>query len=108
MAFGASLHAGATRSNLLVVSPYFVPGKEGVEFLARREHDGVSVQVLTNSLAATDVWLVHAGYMKYRRPLLREGVRLFELRPEAAGAQGARASKAIFPSGRVHTEDVRV
>ena len=53
-----------------------------------------------NSLAATDVWLVHAGYIKYRRPLLREGVRLFELRPEAAGATGARASKAIFGSSR--------
>ncbi|HEV2671949.1 MAG TPA: phospholipase D-like domain-containing protein, partial [Gemmatimonadales bacterium] len=93
-----SPHASATRSNLLVVSPYFVPGKEGVEFLGRRERDGVTVAVLTNSLAATDVWLVHAGYMKYRRPLLREGVRLFELRPEAAGggAKHARATKA-FP-----------
>jgi len=91
-----SPHASAARSNLLVVSPYFVPGKEGVEFLGRRERDGVTVAVLTNSLAATDVWLVHAGYMKYRRPLLREGVRLFELRPEAAGAKRARATKA-FP-----------
>jgi putative cardiolipin synthase len=95
---GAQLspHAGAARSDLLVVSPYFVPGKEGVAFLAQRERDGVSVQVLTNSLAATDVWLVHAGYMKYRRPLLRQGIRLFELRPEAAGATHARSAKA-FP-----------
>ncbi|HWC73390.1 MAG TPA: phospholipase D family protein [Gemmatimonadales bacterium] len=88
--------ASATRSDLLVVSPYFVPGKTGVAFLGDRERDGVSVRVLTNSLAATDVWLVHAGYMKYRRPLLREGVRLFELRPEAAGAKRPRAVKA-FP-----------
>ncbi len=97
---GAQLspYAGAARSDLRVVSPYFVPGKEGVEFLGRRERDGVSVRVLTNSLAATDVWLVHAGYMKYRRTLIREGVRLFELRPEAAGAKRARASKA-FPGG---------
>jgi putative cardiolipin synthase len=88
--------AGAAQSDLLVVSPYFVPGKEGVQFFGERERNGVSVQVLTNSLAATDVWLVHAGYMKYRRPLLRDGVRLFELRPEAAGAKKPRASKA-FP-----------
>jgi len=95
---GAQLspYAGAARSALLVVSPYFVPGKEGVAFLSQRERDGVNVQVLTNSLAATDVWLVHAGYMKYRRPLLRQGIRLFELRPEAAGAKRARASK-LFP-----------
>ena len=92
--------ASAARSNLLVVSPYFVPGKQGVEFLGHRERDGVTVAVLTNSLAATDVWLVHAGYMKYRRPLLREGIRLFELRPEAAGAKRARATKAFPGSSR--------
>ena len=39
------------------------------------------VRVLTNSLAATDVAPVHAGYAKYREALLRGGVRLFELKP---------------------------
>jgi putative cardiolipin synthase len=82
------------------VSPYFVPGKAGVEFFGGRRQDGVSVRVLTNSLAATDVWLVHAGYMKYRRPLLEQGVRLYELRPEAAGATRPRASKATIGSSR--------
>ena len=71
---------------------YFVPGKEGVAFFGERRRGGVNVRVLTNSLAATDVWLVHAGYMKYRRPLLAEGVRLYELRPEAAGGDGPRRS----------------
>jgi putative cardiolipin synthase len=84
---------------MLIVSPYFVPGKDGVAFFGERRRDGVNVEVLTNSLAATDVWLVHAGYMKYRRPLLDEGVRLFELRPEAAGATKARASR-VFGSSR--------
>src|SRR5439155_568859 len=87
-----SPHARAARSDLLVVSPYFVPGEEGVAFFGERRRDGVTVRVLTNSLAATDVWLVHAGYMKYRRPLLATGVRLYELRPEAAGTNGPRRS----------------
>jgi putative cardiolipin synthase len=88
----------AARSDLLVVSPYFVPGKEGVEFFGERRRDGVNVRVLTNSLAATDVWLVHAGYMKYRRPLLEEGVRLYELRPEAVGATQRRAARITIGS----------
>ena len=92
--------ARATRSDLLIVSPYFVPGATGVDFFADRRHAGVDVRVLTNSLAATDVWLVHAGYMKYRRPLLDTGVRLYELRPEAAGATKPRASKATIGSSR--------
>ena len=95
-----SPHARAVRSDLLVVSPYFVPGKEGVAFFGERRRGGVNVRVLTNSLAATDVWLVHAGYMKYRRPLLSEGVRLYELRPEAAGANGPRRSGITTGSSR--------
>ena len=42
------------------------------------------VRVLTNSLAATDVSPVHAGYAKYREALLRAGVRLYELKPAAS------------------------
>jgi cardiolipin synthase C len=37
------------------------------------------VRILTNSLSATDVALVHAGYAKRRKPLLRRGVRIYEL-----------------------------
>ena len=79
-----------------------MPGTAGVDFFAERRQAGVDVRVLTNSLAATDVWLVHAGYMKYRRPLLERGVRLYELRPEAAarGAPRPRASKATIGSSR--------
>ena len=93
-------HARAVRSSLVVVSPYFVPGKDGVAFFADRRGAGADVRVLTNSLAATDVWLVHAGYMKYRRPLLEAGVRLYELKPEAAGATRPRASKLTVGSSR--------
>jgi putative cardiolipin synthase len=77
-----------------LISPYFVPGKEGsagLEALARR---GVAVRVLTNSLAATDVGAVHAGYAKRREALLRAGVRLYELKPTAErdAPRGKRAS----------------
>lgn len=95
-----SPYARGARKAMLIVSPYFVPGKDGVAFFGERRREGVNVRILTNSLAATDVWLVHAGYMKYRRPLLDEGVRLYELRPEAAGATKARASTAFVGSSR--------
>ena len=62
-----------------IVSPYFVPGDRATEALCKLAQDGVQVRVLTNSLASNDVSAVHAGYSKYRRRLLRCGVRLFEL-----------------------------
>ena len=62
-----------------IVSPYFVPGDSGADALCKLAQNGVEVRILTNSLASNDVSAVHAGYSKYRRKLLRCGVRLFEL-----------------------------
>ena len=68
-------------SELVLVSPYFVPGKAGVARLRSLSARGVKVRVLTNSLASTDVPAVHAGYQQYRRALLDAGVELHELKP---------------------------
>jgi putative cardiolipin synthase len=72
---------GDPTRELDLVSPYFVPSKEGTAALRELAERGVKVRVLTNSLAATDVAPVHAGYAKYREDLLRGGVRLYELKP---------------------------
>lgn len=83
--FGAPAHA------LDLVSPYFVPGKNGVNYFRSLVARGVEVRILTNSLEATDVAAVHAGYAKRRKSLLRAGVRLFEMKrmagsvPQASG-----------------------
>ena len=69
------------RRELLVESAYFVPGEEGTEGFAALAARGVRVRVATNSLAATDVPLVHGGYARWRRPLLRAGIALHEVRP---------------------------
>jgi hypothetical protein len=68
---------GSPARELDLVSPYFVPTKEGTAALNAFAARGVKVRVLTNSLAATDVAPVHAGYAKYREDLLRGGVRLY-------------------------------
>ena len=65
---------------LKLVSAYFVPGAEGVDFFAAMAAHGVTIQVLTNSLEATDVVAVHAGYARRRKALLESGVILFELK----------------------------
>lgn len=69
------------QEELLIVSPYFVPGKIGMDWFAYLRAKNVDVKVLTNSLAASDVPLVHSGYARYRKPLLEMGVDLYELKP---------------------------
>ena len=75
---------GTPTRELDLVSPYFVPGDEGVKGLRALADRGVQVRVLTNSLAATDVGPVYAGYSKYREALLAGGnLQLFELKRTA-------------------------
>ena len=54
-----------------------------MQLLSELAGRGVRVRVLTNSLAATDVVAVHAGYAKYREGLLAGGVELYEYRSDA-------------------------
>jgi putative cardiolipin synthase len=58
--------ADKTKRELFLVSPYFVPGKQGVELLAGVHQRGVRVVVITNSLASTDGVPVHSKYQRYR------------------------------------------
>lgn len=73
----------AVKDELVIISPYFVPGKPGTALLEELKRKGVRVRILTNSLAATDVAIVHAGYMRYRKRLLRAGIEIHEANKES-------------------------
>jgi putative cardiolipin synthase len=74
----------AAQQEVILISGYFIPSERGIEVLGALVKRGVRVRVLTNSLASTDVLIVHAGYTRYRGRLLAHGVELYELRPGAA------------------------
>ncbi|MDO8277168.1 MAG: phospholipase D-like domain-containing protein, partial [Burkholderiaceae bacterium] len=69
----------SARTDVLIVSPYFVPGERMLKAFADVRARGVRVRVLTNSLASTDAPLAHAGYARYRERLLALGVEMFEM-----------------------------
>ncbi len=82
---------------LIIFSPYFVPGKRGTAFLSQLSKRGVRVRIFTNSLTSNDVAVVHAGYGKYRKDLLRAGVELYEMnkklsRKERKAKKGKKGS----------------
>ena len=72
----------SAQREVIIISPYFVPGERGMALIERLRKRGVKVRVLTNSLAATDAPAVHIGYSRYRPDMLKMGVELFELRPQ--------------------------
>ena len=67
------------KEEFILVSPYFVPGPRATAAFCELTKKGVRVRILTNSLVSNDVPAVHSGYLKYREPLLRCGVELYEL-----------------------------
>ncbi len=73
------------KTDLLVVSPYFVPGPEMMKQFAALRKSGVRVRVLTNSLASNDAVAAHAGYARYREGLIAMGVEMYEMRSEQRG-----------------------
>ncbi|MFM9927977.1 phospholipase D family protein [Variovorax sp. H27-G14] len=76
------------RSNIKMVSPYFVPSDASVESLAQAQAAGVSVAVLTNSLASTDEPWVYVGYWPHIHELLKAGVSIYELSPTLSVKRG--------------------
>jgi putative cardiolipin synthase len=75
--------ANRTDKELLLISPYFVPGDEGMEFFHRLRSKNVRVRILSNSLASNDSPIVHVGYTRYRKALVQSGVELYEYKPSA-------------------------
>ena len=73
------------RTDVLIVSPYFVPGDMMMSQFAELRRRGVRVRVLTNSLASNDAPAAHVGYARYREALLAMGVELYEMRAEQEG-----------------------
>lgn len=72
----------SAQRELLIITPYFVPGQHGMAVFQELRRRGVRVRVLTNSLATTDAPAVHIGYSRYRMSLLDLGVQLYELQPD--------------------------
>src|SRR5699024_4970214 len=89
---------GLPEKRMLVVSPYFVPTRSGAKLFAELARGGVEVVVLTNALEATDVAAVHSGYSRYRKRLLKAGVKLYEMQ-RLSGSERMRGTGPLGSSG---------
>ncbi|MET3497099.1 phospholipase D family protein [Variovorax boronicumulans] len=101
---------GQARSDLLIISPYFVPGQDMKQAFAAARARGVRIRVLTNSLASNDAPVAHVGYARHREELLKMGVELYELRSEQTnfgnvfGSSGAGSSATGESRAMLHSK----
>ena len=87
------------KQDILVVSPYFVPGKAMMDLFRQMRAKGVRIRVLTNSLASNDAVAAHAGYARYRKDLIAMGIELYEMRAGEAGEMGSAGMSYGIGSG---------
>ncbi len=70
-------------SDLIIISPYFIPSKQMMARMKALREKEVEITVITNSLASTDVFAVYSGYRWYIKDLVQMGVKLYELKPKS-------------------------
>jgi len=90
---------GVPAHDVALVSPYFVPTAAGAAAFREMAEHGVHIRILTNSLDATDVAAVHAGYAKRRKGLLNAGITLYEMRRLLPGTGRAKGTGPFGSSG---------
>ena len=96
------------RRNVVITSPYLIPGETGIEILRESTgRHGVKYTLVTNSLAATDEPVVHTGYRRYRPQMLELGVNLYELSPQKV-SRSLRLGRFSTSIGRLHAKSAVV
>lgn len=85
------------KKELILISPYFIPGRKGMKTLKELRKRNVRIVVLTNSLLSTDVLSTYGGYKKYREDMLKIGIEIFELKSVGV----AKKKKAMGSSGSI-------
>ena len=93
----------SAQKEIIVISPYFVPRKAGIEAFSEVQSRGIDVIIITNSLAANNQSSVHGGYAPSRKPLLRNGVKIYEVRPDA-DVSGSEIVAASGAKATLHTK----
>lgn len=86
-------------SELLMITPYLIPGKDGMQIFSTLRRRKVRIRVLTNSLSSTPVLLAQAGFMHYQIPMLKEGVELYEIRSLLGNTRGSGETRSIARYG---------
>jgi putative cardiolipin synthase len=92
---------------VIVVTPYLIPGKDGVEFWDKVTDRGVRVIILTNSLASNNHIPVHGAYAGYRHSLIKAGVELYEMRVDATEIPEDGGEES-YDSVTLHTKAIMI
>ncbi|MFW2437986.1 MAG: phospholipase D family protein [Arenicellales bacterium] len=96
------------KQEIILLTPYFIPGKSGIEFIKGLRDKGVKIVLLTNSLASNNHTAVHSAYSSYRKDLLKAGVELWEARANASVITVESDSTTLTEPLTLHTKGILI
>ena len=99
---------GDPTREMQLITAYLVPTKAGADALVDLARSGIKITILTNSFEATDVGVVHAGYAKRRKQLLRAGIEIYELKRTADTISGRDRSLTGSSGSSLHAKTFAV
>ena len=98
----------ATDQEILIESAYLILAEEQLKLLDVGERKELMVAALTNSLATNDLVTNHAGYARWRDYMLEQGIRIYELKPDAEACEQWLTTDGFCATGQVslHSKSV--
>jgi putative cardiolipin synthase len=96
------------KQEIIIFTPYYIPGKSGLEFIRTLRAKGVKIVLITNSLASNNHTAVHSAYSSYRRDLLDAGVELWEARADAAQITVKNSNTTLSEPLTLHTKGILI
>ncbi|WP_138936676.1 phospholipase D-like domain-containing protein [Roseovarius arcticus] len=87
----------SAKSDVQLITPYFVPGASGLANLTELMARGVTVSLITNALSTTDMIAVYGAYRHFRDPLLAAGASVYEFsKPASTGLERDVVHSKVF------------
>jgi putative cardiolipin synthase len=98
--------AAAAHSEVVMISAYLVPGKDGMALFDDLHHRAIAMRLLTNSMESSFYASPFAAYLHYRRALLADMVQLYEIRdlPGSMRGTGQNAQMSSYGNFALHTK----
>jgi putative cardiolipin synthase len=95
----------AQATEVSIASPYFIPGEKGMKLIraAGATQENGRITLVTNSFGSTDEPMVYQSYARYRVPMLKAGVRIYEISPSLTRRSG-RVGNFGRSTGRLHAK----
>jgi cardiolipin synthase C len=91
--------AAQVHTELLMVTPYFIPARDEMQLLNTLLRQSTRVAILTNSLESAPDVMAQAGYVRYRRSMLENGADVYEVRSMLGSQRGSGQTVRISRFG---------